>query len=819
MLVFRAIIVCDCLVYLLCLVGLWQITEKANLPFSLSRMSDGTFSITSASQPLGHYGFEDGDLVTSFNGLAANSNEDVEFIFDGKQIGDNVILGVERNSNMLFLPVKLVSNYNWLYVVVAWFVGTVFFLSGLTVIIRKRKDLAAHVYHFGAMAVTVIVMTTWGCYAIRPAGLGQMIRILFSTAYAFLPVILVHLSLVFPSKKRTLLARLVVPLYVISGILSALMAVTFVRATLPFSLKWFHPFMMFFNITRWIYASCVIAAAVEFIISYRSAREEMERRQIRWVALGLATSSLGFVLLWQIPQLLTSHGLIREEFVVLLSSATPITFSIAIVRYHVMDIDYIFNRSTVYAIVLGTLLIVFSILVGGIAMVVERFTISISIFASAFAAVVVALLFEPIRSRTQAFVDKTFFRVKYDMRKVWKDFGDEAKKCVAVSVLAEKLIDAVTNAIPVDRIGFFSLDQPGNRLRLLAHKNFYILSGRSVEFEVSKLRSPLDIPVAINEKVEPAIKFEPADREVFRRWRMTIVFAIKSESGGTLSFLVLGEKKSMTRFSIEDVDLLESLASLAAEAQQRISLQNKLAFEQEEARRLEELSKMKSYLVASVSHDLKTPLTNIRMFTEMLKSESGLKAKKAGEYLDIVEGESKRLTRLIDNVLNVAKLERGNFDYSLTKIPMNDVVRETVRATEYEMRKEKCAIRAKLARKEMFIEANRDAIIEALGNLLSNAVQYSVRKKLVVVRTFTRNSYACVSVEDSGIGIPNDEFPHLFEPFYRGRLSTDLRPGGTGLGLSVVKNIVDAHRGKIEIESIPDVGTTFTLLFPAAERS
>jgi signal transduction histidine kinase len=814
---FRAIVVLDCLVYLFCLVGLWQVAGKANLPFSLLQTSDSTFSVAAISGPLGQCGIHPGDVVATINGITASSNEDVEFILDGKRIGESILIGIKRGDEAVLLPVKLVNNYSWFYVAVAWFVGTLFFLSGLVVIIRKRKDLAAIIYHFGSMAVAVIVMSTWGCYVIRPIGVGQAVRIMFSMAYVFLPVMLLQFSLAFPSRKVTVLSKFVAPLYTVSAILSIFMAATFLKATLPFSLKWFHTFMIFFNVTRWIYPFCVVAATVEFINSYRTAREEMERRQIRWVALGLVTSSLGFVLLWQIPQLLTSHGLVKEEFVVLLSSTTPIAFSIAIVRYHVMDIDYIFNRSTVYAIVLGTVLCIYALLVGAVAIAVQRFTVSISIFASAFAAVIVALLFEPIRSRTQTFVDRTFFRVKYNMRNVERNFREEAKKCTDVTSLAKRLVDVVMDAIPVDRIGFFLLEQQGDGLQLTAHRNFEVLSNQSVEFQPIILKSLLDVPFALEEKVEPAVKFEPADREFFQKWGMAIVFVVKPESGGAFGFLVLGEKKSRARFSIEDVDLLQSLARDTGEAQERIVLQSRLLFEQEETKRLEELNKMKTYFVASVSHDLKTPLTNIRMFTEMLKSEKVMKEKKAGKYLDIIEGESKRLTRLIDNVLNVAKIERGNLRYSFATISLNETVSETLKAAKYELQKAKCTVRLKLARGKLPIEASHDAVVEALSNLLSNAVQYSSRKKLISVETYTRDKYACVSVKDSGIGIPSEEVPHLFEPFYRGRFSSDLRPGGTGLGLSVVKNIMDAHRGKIEIESTPNVGTVITLLFPEQE--
>ncbi|HQT91452.1 MAG TPA: sensor histidine kinase [Candidatus Kryptobacter bacterium] len=136
----------------------------------------------------------------------------------------------------------------------------------------------------------------------------------------------------------------------------------------------------------------------------------------------------------------------------------------------------------------------------------------------------------------------------------------------------------------------------------------------------------------------------------------------------------------------------------------------------------------------------------------------------------------------------------------------------------YEILKGKCRVTTKLNLKHRQILADRDAVIEALGNLISNSVEYSLRNKNLTVRTFSQGKYSCVSVKDSGIGIPKDDLPRVFEPFFRAKNSTNVRPGGTGLGLSVVKNVMDAHHGQIEIESEPGYGTKITLLFTSMEK-
>ncbi len=807
----------DTAVYAVCLLGLWQVNEKAGLPFTVLTPKNGTFEVAGTPRsdtPL----VEPGDRIVTFEGKDLNSLEDLEFLLDGMRVDDALTFRIENSAGGTDVSVRLVHAYSSAYVVVAWFVGTLFFLSGVIVFSRRKDDVAAQVYHFGAVAVACVIMATWGCYAVQPVGIGQFVRAVFSTAYAFVPALFVHFSLVFPSRRRSAVSGSEYLLYVIAAFLSVIMAFMFVRSTLPPSIRWFHSFLAVFNVTRWFYVACVVLSVALFVRSYRSATEEMERRKLRWIMLGLAISSLGFVSLWQIPQLLTSRGLVREEIVVLLSAVTPVAFTVAIVKYHVLNIDYLFNRSTVYVMMLVILLSVYALIVGAAAAFVGSFTVTKSIAASAAAAVAVAVLFEPVRRRVQLFVDKNFFRVRYDMREIEKEFTEEIKKCFVVNEVAELAVRTVTAAIPVERIGYFSFDENGPRLRLLAHRGFELLESRSLRFDIEHLKSDLSLPVALEGRVEPGANYEKGDTGVFRRWGVSVVFGAKSEEGGILSLLALGPKKSGTRYSVEDIDLLNFISINSGLAHERILLQKRLTFEHEERERLEEISRMKTYFVSSVSHDLKTPLTTIRMYTEALKEGRKFPASRFQNYLDTIHGESRRLTRLIDNVLDVAKAERGNITFRMEPEELDGIVKETVELMNYEILKGKCRLTTKLNLKHRQILADRDAVIEALGNMVSNSVEYSLRKKNLTVRTFSKGEYSCVSVKDSGIGIPKDDLPRVFEPFFRAKNSTSVRPGGTGLGLSVVKNVMDAHHGHIEIESEPGYGTKITLLFPSMEK-
>jgi signal transduction histidine kinase len=232
---------------------------------------------------------------------------------------------------------------------------------------------------------------------------------------------------------------------------------------------------------------------------------------------------------------------------------------------------------------------------------------------------------------------------------------------------------------------------------------------------------------------------------------------------------------------------------------------------------MEELNRIKSDFVSGVSHELRTPLTSIRMFAETLKQGTIRNPKKQLEYIEIINQESERLSRLVDNVLDFSRVERGLKEYHLAKTDIRQVIRKSVSAMQYQFKKSRVKFRLHLPRNCSPINADADALEEAVINLLSNAVKYSKKKKEVNLTVQCSKSEIKIKVRDRGIGIPQDEYKNLFTPYYR--LKTTGHIKGMGLGLSLVKNIIDAHQGTIEVTSILGKGSQFMVRLPVLSRS
>jgi len=246
------------------------------------------------------------------------------------------------------------------------------------------------------------------------------------------------------------------------------------------------------------------------------------------------------------------------------------------------------------------------------------------------------------------------------------------------------------------------------------------------------------------------------------------------------------------------------------------------------ARHEAHLSELKSTFVSRVSHELRTPLTSIKMLSEHLAvqlrqttstPERDLQAR-AEQYVNVICRESDRLGRLIENILDFSRIERGvkqyTFEYEMPAV----VVHKAIDSFRPHAEAQGFSVKTHIddALPELFIDA--DAITQAILNLLSNAVKYSEKEKSIEVRAFQDRDAVCIEVEDRGIGISADQLTSIFDEFYRvDQKLSSKRQDGVGLGLTLVKHIVQAHGGTIRVRSQEGKGSTFVITVPIPENA
>jgi signal transduction histidine kinase len=238
------------------------------------------------------------------------------------------------------------------------------------------------------------------------------------------------------------------------------------------------------------------------------------------------------------------------------------------------------------------------------------------------------------------------------------------------------------------------------------------------------------------------------------------------------------------------------------------------------AKRATVLAKLKSDFVARVSHELKTPLALIRMFGETLEAGRVNSDEKRREYYGVISRESARLTNMIDNILDFARIDAGKQAYELSRTDIAEVVGETYEAYRLQLDSKGFTHKLKIGDDLPTILADRDAIAQALINLMGNAIKYSQEEKHLAIElsadTRRDRKGVLISVSDRGIGISAEDRRHLFEGFYRADDQRVRAATGTGLGLSVVKHIIDAHHGTLDVESRLVKGTIFRIFLPGS---
>jgi signal transduction histidine kinase len=261
------------------------------------------------------------------------------------------------------------------------------------------------------------------------------------------------------------------------------------------------------------------------------------------------------------------------------------------------------------------------------------------------------------------------------------------------------------------------------------------------------------------------------------------------------------------------------LFNLSLSALLALALIGGLAFALRAAGRAMALSEMKSDFVSNVSHELRTPLASIRVFAELLRLGRVTAPEKVREYGGTIEAEIRRLTALINNILDFARIESGRKTYQFASADLGCLVEGVLHG--FEMRLSSIGFQVRYTSPDSPlppVEMDADAITQALLNLLDNAVKYSGASREIAVRLAREGDEAVLSVTDRGIGIAREEQPRIFERFHR--VSTGLVHDvkGSGLGLSIVHHIMQAHHGQVTVESEPGRGSTFALRMPFVRR-
>lgn len=237
----------------------------------------------------------------------------------------------------------------------------------------------------------------------------------------------------------------------------------------------------------------------------------------------------------------------------------------------------------------------------------------------------------------------------------------------------------------------------------------------------------------------------------------------------------------------------------------------------EMAEQLGRVDQFRRDMVANVSHELSTPLTSIGGYIEAMIDGLITGEKETQKTLQLIQDETKRLKQMVVEVRALSTIDAPNFKLNRQETDLNALIKKTIKKLKPQLQGKSLILKAEYEKSLPKVKVDRDRFAQVIINLMSNAMRFTPEKGTLTLKTKCTKKEVVMELMDTGIGIPSKDLPHIFERFYRADKSRQRKTGGTGIGLSIVKEIVEAHHGSIHVKSDPGKGTLFTVKLPQGE--
>ena len=664
----------------------------------------------------------------------------------------------------------------------------------------------------------------------------------------------------------------------------------------------------------------LVYSAVILIAYHQRTTSQLMRSRIRYLLLGLILVFFG-----TLANLSTTLKPYPIDMVMNALNAFLIAY--AIFRYQLLDISVIIRKGLLYSLLTATIGIVYFLVVF-FALNLFHFVVGYQVFLlSLFLAALTAVAMQPLRDWMQAWLDKWFFREKYDAGLMLRRLSHTAASVLQLDRLTQMILADITSTMHISSAAFFIIDEKGGGYRLRAYSGAEPVPASPSLFRVD---SPICVWLAgyqtsLSSRVldmDPSfIGLWAREREDLKRMQAELLVPLITR-GKLIGILLLGPRLSEAPYSSEEQLVLDTLANQTAVAVENARLFSETLVEKErtativeqafagiilldsqltiislnpaavtimgfsapqvigtplsdilgpsilgergslqlaittgekvapraetlvigERRRdvllgvtplrdgyllsladitqLKEVERLKSDIVANVSHEFRTPLAIIKAYTELLMDEEPDESITVrSEYLSVIDAETDRLTGMVSSLLDLARLEAGQGAVAMTTVDLREVVDEALDLLLPQAHVRQIQVDVNVPGDLPPLHGNRDLLITMMRNLFGNAIKFSRAGGSVTVLARQVDDAVILQVTDHGIGIPEDELSHLFEKFYRGAAARDAGIRGTGLGLVLVKQAVDAHGGAIAVESEPGNGARFTITLPGWNKT
>lgn len=747
------------------------------------------------------------ESILKIDGAVLQRAADLEFILCQKKIGQLCIFEIQTPTGIVLKSEQITAYYaRSPYPIIYLIIGLFCFIIALFVFWIKPEDEKAEFFFWAFVFLSCILILVGPFYILSGSWLSYVPGLVYLICYPLAPAMLFRFSLSFSDWKPRWYVYLVfgaAALFIGSNIS------TYLYSLLAHSLQVFHIYLFVGNIFRAYVVIIVITSIALFVRSFKKAVYDEQRARIKWIIFGLIIGLGPLIFLYQLPRALGFSPVLSEEISTAFAFFLPICLGIAIVKYKLMNIDLITNRSLVYSILTGFIVGIYMLLVWILSETISGFFAHQQAIFSLAGALGAALVFHPARRRIQEFVDRSFFRTSYDYRQSILHFNEKAPEFIHQSQLVDYFLQAINVAMPQKICGvIIASRQKNGQIELYTYSgnkfNQYDLLS---ELPQHRILARLD---SMRTKEGIDFSYDTVLSELGIELVIPLLFRNQALSG----YVCLGKKRSEDRYAHNDLELLRSLTAELTAIWERIYLQGLVVKERAEKEKLDELIREKSEFIATVSHELRTPMSSIHGLSELLLDGKIKEGEKKNEMLALMNRECTRLSRLLHNILDFGQIESKTKKYHFSDIDLSVIIEETCSILANRLQSDNFLLKLDLPEIPVVVKVDIDSIKQALLNLIDNAIKYSSDKRVIRLRLLNHNESVEIHVIDQGIGIAEAEQENIFLGFYRARSGEEINPSGIGLGLKIVKHIMEAHGGFIRIDSRLNQGSNFQMVFP-----
>ncbi len=563
----------------------------------------------------------------------------------------------------------------------------------------------------------------------------------------------------------------------------------------------YHLFFLYFGLT-------IVYGYIRIFLQYQKSTGR-EKNQLLYILASFLIAGIAGMI-----HFLSAYGIIEifpHDILVIVYTAI---MAYSIVKYKAMEVNIVFKKTMAYSLSAGLLTGLFVVLVLAITNILSAFTDVSSFKVSIFSALFIAVLFNPLRNRIQAIIDKLFYKKSYDYYAVIRKVSHELSSIFDLSGIYKFTADNIYEVLGLSSIYILEWGKGG--YETVYHKSKRAVKGKifrtETEDEGGKIRigartemvrlckKTRDIIVA--DEV-PAIELKNGsalsdsvlnDLKPFQGDAVVPIFVDNKLS----ILIVLGEKLSGDMFTHEDRNLLNTISNQTA-----VTLKNAGLYKDKvNSERLASIGMMS----ATFAHEIRNPLTSLKTFAQLMPEKYNDEEFRV-TFSKIVEGEIERIDGLIGDLLDYSSEKKST---RLNNFNLVSLVDETVNyvAGKLEMEKRDIEINKKYMEDEIYIAGDTEKLKQTFINILTNGCQAMNGNGVLTVRINQNSRHVEVSVTDTGKGIDPDDISKIFDPFVTNREM------GVGLGLAISKRIVEDHNGRIVVKSKLLKGTTFTISLP-----